>query len=212
MGDGHRRPPAPGQVLQFAQPGFHRRHLVDVVEEDVALGERHAELAGQGRSYRPSGGPRIQEQQPPRLQFTHHQGHPRPVGGELAAHVVVDADVRIEAAESPLQIGEQAVVPAIAEQDVGAGIQFPVGGFHWYMQKQFVATGARRRGLVVELFRIRQERKGERPGEGDDTARTSAVDTHVVDDHRDHRPPPDFRWCHGETLPPRQNTRRQGLR
>src|SRR3546814_10737137 len=47
------------------------------------------------------GGQRIEEQQAARLQLALHQSHARRRSGEAAAHVVVDADVALEAVEAP---------------------------------------------------------------------------------------------------------------
>ena len=135
MADGHRMTPAAGDLLGLDQPLADRLGGRLIVEKDVALGMRHTEAPGQRAADRFVGGPRIEEQKPAALDFSHHHAHPRPIGGKVAAHVIVQPDKARKAPQTPFQPAQDLGRRQTRKQDMRPGIDGQAGRFHRHMDQ-----------------------------------------------------------------------------
>ena len=98
----------------------------------------HAELLRELVADRLRRGARVEEHQAARLELAQHRLHARSEGGEAAAHVVVDADIAVEAVERRRHALAQLGVGQRHQQRVGSGIGAAVG-LHRQMQHQLLA-------------------------------------------------------------------------
>ena len=145
------------------------------------------------------------------MQFAHHHAHRRRIGGELAAHVVVDPDIARKRRQGFAQPGADRLFPHRGQQHVGAGVVARTGRLHRHVEQQFVPGGARRLRLLRQVLRIAEERGGQRRGQADHPGAAARVHPHVVDDDGDHRLAGKRR--EGQRLhPPRLGDRRNLLR
>jgi hypothetical protein len=120
----------------------------------------------------------------------------------LAAHVVVDADIALEAVERPVEPARQIV---IVEAVVGR-----VFRFHGYMDQELVAHGTGRPGHGFQIPCIGHESEGQGWWQGDAAPRVDPVEAQVVDHDGDHRAAPGIAHGHGILSPQRQALARQG--
>ena len=124
---------------------------------------RYAELLRQLVADRLRRGARIEEQQAARLELAQHRLHAGAEGREAAAHVVVDADIAVEAVERRHHALLELGVGQSHQQRIRPGIG-AAGRLHRQMQHQLVALRPRRPRLVAEILGVGQERLVSGPG------------------------------------------------
>ena len=162
-------------------------HVELVVDEDVALGERHAHALGLARRDRIRRGPGIQEQQVALPQLGHQDVHADRVGGQERTHVVVDPDEAAKAAQVGAQPGDQLGRAELTGQRVRPG-PIVAAWLHWHMHQQLVSGGPRRLGLGFQVIGVGHERQGERGAQSVERGGAAPVEAEIVDHHGDRRP------------------------
>ncbi len=171
-----------------------------VVQKDVAHDRGHAHLLRDLVADRLRRGARIEEHQAASLELAQHRLHAGPEGGEAAAHVVVDADIAVEAVERRRRALLDLGVAQRHQERIGAGIG-ATGGLHRQMQEEFVAPRPRGARLVAQILGVGQERHGERARQLPGTLRARPVDADIVDHDGDQRPAVEVGEGHGVLAP-----------
>src|SRR5271170_1402279 len=101
MADGDGATAPAGHSFDFAELAGDRRRSEIVVEEHIARGVRYPVGRRQVEPDAPGRRPRIEKDKATGAQFLDDRSHCQPISGKFAAHMVVDADIAVEAAEPP---------------------------------------------------------------------------------------------------------------
>ncbi len=173
--------------LDLGQLGLDRAQVDPVVEEHVAAGIGDMLAARLGDADRIGAGARVQEHQAAPLQHGHDQGHAVGIGGQLRAHVVVDADIAAEAVEAGFEPARELLVVERGQERLRAR-PFRADRLHRHVHQELVAGLVRRRGLARQVLGIGQEGERQRAGQPVERGGVAAVHAEVVEHQGDRRP------------------------